>query len=510
MSAIARRFRDWVMLNAVRQATAGALALLVLAGIVVVGLAGVKASDECGPGVYHRDASHECIGVTDGSYVFGRQLTDVEHAILKENQGLGAAHATIALLLPMTAPDAATQAEILHEVQGAYAAQFRANHLDERIPPIRLVLANPGLNSAQWPYVVRQLGQMTGPPTNLRAVVGIGISTALTKAEVQSLTARHIPVVGGSISADDIANPTNGPVGNQPFPGLARVSPTNREVATALIHNSDVNPRQAVLVEDTRKGDDYISSLAQVFAQDEKQFPVEPYMFQSPPDESQVGDTANTFEDSIVPDICEAHPKWIYFAGRQVQLAAFITALAQRSCPTQSFTVLTGSAGSHLSTDTSLYAAFSHGVTLEYAAIASPGAWSGPNPPATGGSRADWQTFLTALGESHANRPIGPIKLTDGETIINYDAAWTAVSVIRLKTGTQEPALYGAGAAWSELSGPNTVQGASGWICLDNSGNPYDKAIPLVRFTAGGPVFVKVLWPAGHPPPPICQIPPGG
>jgi hypothetical protein len=512
MGSAAAKFWHWIVLTAARKVVAGALALLAVAGITVAVTAAVRLSHECGPGVSYRGPDHECVGVTDGSVGFGGKLAPVEHAILRENQSLGpAAHATIALLLPLTAPDAATQGEILHEVQGAYAAQYRANHLDDsQVPPIRLVLANPGLDSAQWPYVVRQLEAMTGPPDNLRAVTGIGISTAVTKAEVRSLTAHHIPVVGGSISADDIANPT---AGTQPFPGLARVSPTNLQVATALTHLSGVDPKQAVLVEDNRQGDDYITSLAQVFGKSAAQFPVQPYIFTSPPDESQVGDTANRFSDYIVPGICLTGAKWIYFAGRQVQLRAFINALAGRSCK-RSFTVITGSAGSHLTTDPNLdRKAFSGGVTLEYAAIASPAAWNRADDPATGGSRADWQGFTTALADAanRRGRAIGPTSLTDGETIINYDAAWTAISAIRQNTqSTQVPAVSDVADAWSGLNGRNMVGGASGWICLDNAGNPYDKAIPIVRFTVNGPEFVKLAWPTGSPPPPNCQIPPGG
>jgi hypothetical protein len=504
-----RKFWRWVTLTLARTVVAGALALVVVAGIAVAVTAAVRLSDQCGPGVSYHGPDRECIGVTDGSVSFGGELSPVEHAILREDQNLGATYVTIALLLPMTAPDVPTQGEILHEVQGAYAAQYRANHLDDgAVPPIRLVLANPGLNSAQWPYVVRELEAMTGPPDNLRAVVGIGISTGQTKAEVRALTAHHVPVVGGSISADDIANPT---VGAQPFPGLARISPTNLQVATALTHLSGVNPRQAVLVEDNRQGDDYITSLAQVFGRNAAQFPVQPYLFTSPPNESQVGDTANRFLDYIVPSICLTGAKWIYFAGRQVQLRAFINALAGRPCK-RNFTVITGSAASHLATDSNLdRAAFSHGVALEYAAIASPDAWSRADDPSTVGSRADWQHFITALGDAARKDPIGPTSLTDGETIINYDAAWTAMVAIRQNAqSTEVPAVSEVADAWSGLNGQNMVGGASGWICLDNSGNPYDKAIPIVRFTVRGPEFVAVAWPAGRPPSPDCQIPPGG
>ena len=508
-----RRIWDWITFTRLRMAVVTVITLALVLALSAGAVVWDRMSDECGSGVYYEGQAHECIGVTDGSYVFAPALADVERAILAENQSLGNTYATIVLLLPMTSPDPATQAQILHSVQGAYAAQYRANHQDNgEVPPIRLLLANPGLNGALWPYAVRQLESMTGAPDNVRAVVGIGISTDMTKAEVQALTAHHMPVVGGSIAADDIANPTTG---TPPYPGLARVSATAMQMADALTHLSGVNPRQTVLVEDTRTDDDYISSLVTAFSAHAAQFPVQPYTFTSPPDENQIGDTANTFQDHTVPDICETPARWIYFAGRQVQLAAFINMLAQRPCSGRAFTILTGSAASHLASVPGLnQAAFSHGIALEYAAIASPDAWTGQHVPATGGSPADYQAFTTALSSAGNTKagPIGPVSLTDGETIINYDAAWTGIAAIRLTdTGGQVPSPSEIAGAWSQLNGPSMVGGASGWICLDNAGNPYDKAIPVDKYSISGkPVFATLAWPSGSPPQRGCQIPPGG
>jgi hypothetical protein len=84
------------------------------------------------------------------------------------------------------------------------------------------------------------------------------------------------------------------------------------------------------------------------------------------------------------------------------------------------------------------------------------------------------------------------------------------VAIRQNAQSTEVPAVSEVADAWSGLNGQNMVGGASGWICLDNSGNPYDKAIPIVRFTVRGPEFVAVAWPAGRPPSPDCQIPPGG
>lgn len=506
-----RPARNWINLKLRRKIAAGSLALAVAAALAVGSIKLVTVLDTChSPGIYHRGPASECTGVTDGSYDFASQLTSVEAAILQENQDLGSEpHATVALLLPMTDPDPAMQTEILHAVQGAYAAQYRANH-DTLAPPIKLVLANPGVGSAEYLPVVQQLAGMTGPPDNIRAVAGISVSTDTTKLEVSWLTADGIPVVGGAITADDLAN---APGTDEPYPGLARVEPTNSQEADALAHFAAVNSKQAVLVEDTRKDDDYITTLAQAFSKVLTDSPYQPFQFTSPPDESANGDTSNTFL-RMAPNICDTHAKWIYFAGRQVQLRQFINELAS-NCQNQSFTILTGSAASHLGTDPELdKAAFSSGIKLEYAAIASPDAWQPPGIPHTGGSPAAYADFRSALESAAAAHSIGPIgNLTDGQTIINYDATWTAINGIRYAASAPNPipSLQDIATGWKQLNGAETVQGASGWICLDNSGNPYDKAVPIVRFSASNkPVFVTLAWPDGTQPPSPCLIPKNG
>jgi hypothetical protein len=499
---------NWVTLTPLRQLTGGGLALVVAAGLAVGIVTWINHGDPCPAGNY-RGPAHECIGVSDGSYDFAANLHSVDQAILRENRSLSGPYVTVALLIPLTSPDPGMQTEILHAVQGAYIAQHLANQqANHKAPPIRLVLANSGVDSVQYLPVVQQLAGMTGPPDNLRAVAGISVSTKWTKAEVGWLAGQGIPVVGGAITADDLANT----VTRSPYPGLARIEPTNAQEAAALAHYGKANAQQAVLVEDTRTDDDYISTLAQAFAVETA---YQPYQYLSPPDITQVGDTANTFENAIVPGICGTKAKWIYFAGRQVQLRVFINALAS-GCQGRQFTILTGSSASHLENDPELNrAAFSRGTTLEYAAIASPDAWAAVPAGANGGSSADYRDFADAINGAAGTQPanIGDTALTDGQAIINYDAVLTAIDGIRTQTSTAipMPSMQSVAKGWGLLSGVKTVRGASGWICLDNSGNPYDKAVPIVTYNAqGAPGFITRAWPDGGPPASPCQVPRNG
>jgi hypothetical protein len=502
----------WIRYSPLHLIIAAGTALVLVAGAIVGSLSLDSLHNQCGAG-YYLGSLHECIGVTDGRYDFIPALHDVDQAVYAENLNATTMASqehdqpvTVALLLPLTSTDPAMQTEIVQEVQGAYVAQYRANHdANGEQPPIRLVLANPGTDSAQYLPVVQELAGMTGAPDNLRAVAGISVSTDTTKAEVGWLTAHGVPVVGGAITADDIANTSN----SDPFHGLARVEPVIAQEAQALVRLGKVDRRQAVLVEDTRTDDDYITALAQGFSADSA---YEPREFQSAPDENQVGDTANTFESITVPYICGLKGiKWIYFAGRHVQLRLFINALTT-GCPGGQFTILTGADASHLSNDPDLdTSGFSDGITLEYAAIAAPGIWGTLSQDADGKSPEGYAQFLSTIEAD--NGKIGPVSLIDGQSIINYDAILTAIAGIRTQTSASNPlpSLAQVANGWGSLSGTNTVAGASGQICLDNAGNPYDKPVPVIQYsTLGKPVPLTAAWPTGSPPTWPCIVPSAG
>lgn len=67
--------------------------------------------------------------------------------------------------------------------------------------------------------------------------------------------------------------------------------------------------------------------------------------------------------------------------------------------------------------------------------------------------------------------------------------------------GRSAPTLADVGDEWTLIKGSSgRVNGASGWICLDNYGNPYDKAVPIVELTPDRHArFVEIAWPTGRP-----------
>ncbi|MFE5485561.1 hypothetical protein [Streptomyces sp. NPDC056527] len=503
------------LLHTTRQRiTTAVVVLAVLGGLTgyVVNRATTPEDRSCAQGVERPEGSTECIGVNGDGYDFGvSSLTEVAGLIREENRALKPGeYATVALLLPLTSPDAGMQVKVLHEVQGAYARQYRANHeSNSETPKIRLVLANTGKGNAHWRTTVDRLKNMTGGEDRLRAVSGVATSSTEIRQAVAALTGAGVAVVGTTITADDIAN---GPgAGNNRFPGLARVSPTNGDEAKALAHFGKVDSAKALLVQDTRTGDHYTDTLKSAFAASLKGAPYEPQLFTSPADPTEEGTTANTFRQ-ITHLICDTNAETVFFAGRHTQLRQFINALGSRGCADRAFTILTGDEGSYLGADRKLNrAALKAKLTVRYASLAHPDAWK-PAPgrpvPGTGGSTAAYDTFLTDIARASKE----PVALADGQAIVAYDAMATAVHAIRQATpqGAQYPELADVVTQWPQVKGSLRVDGASGWICLDNFGNPFNKAVPIVELAQDGSQrFVQIAWPEGKAPTKNC-LPPQG
>ncbi|MBT2493040.1 amino acid ABC transporter substrate-binding protein [Streptomyces sp. ISL-96] len=512
-------FRRVFWFTPLRKGLTVLLALATTAALSYGGYHLVNPDLSCAEGVARPEEGAECVGVSGDGYAFEvPKLNDVAKAIARENEKLKPGeYATVAVMLPLTSTDSGMRTKVLHELQGAFLQQYAANHDSNGMrPKIRLVLANTGKGNAHWRTTVDRLKAMTDGPDHLRAVSGVATSSAETKAAVKELTRAGIPVIGTTITADDIANgPGDGPDAD-PYPGLARVSPTNRDEARAIAEFGKVEAKRAVLVRDTRPGDHYTATLKDAFTALLPNAPYQAHLFTSPPDATEEGPTANTFRQITLLLCSSNRVDTVFFAGRHTQLRQFVNALGRRGCDNRKFTVLTGDEGSYLSGDNGPEKEALAGVSVRYAALAHPDAWKEGQrgTPKTGGTPAAFTTFTDRLAKAAADPEIGPIgktSLTDGQAIIAYDAMATAVQGIREAAGGGEklPEIRDVVTQWRQMNGPLKVDGASGWICLDNHGNPYNKAVPIVELAPDGTQrFVEIAWPEGRPPAQDC-LPPG-
>ncbi|WP_441251088.1 ABC transporter substrate-binding protein [Kitasatospora sp. McL0602] len=487
-------------------ALAVAVLLVAVAGWFVCEL--LRSDTVCATGVQQQGPAKECTGVSDGGYSFAPALDQVSERVKAENDRItGQLHVTVALMIPLTSPNPVEQARILREVQGAYLAQYRANHSTTALAPaIRLVLANPGSDSSRWRPVADQLATMAASKTdNLRVVAGFDSSVRSTQDTITYLTTSlHIPVVGGAITASDIANNKA-----NAYPGLARVAPTTSGEAAALAsYEKSVTPDQTLVVEDVRDDDNYLNNLKEAF---KSLSGTAPELFHSPADVHSAGYVANEFQQ-LVHNICESPTaKLIYFAGRYTQLRLFINALGARGCKDKAYTVVTGSAANTLASDPEVdWKALEGGITLRYSSLGHPDMWA---KATTGGAQEDFRG-LADLTDQASKGPVGPIgavDLSDSRTMVVHDAFWTAITAIRNNTSkeTPVPPLAQVADAWQRLHGSGRIAGATGWICLDNYGNPYDKALAVVELDPKHRSirFDGLAWPEKAPPNKDCTIP---
>ncbi|KOG91824.1 type 1 periplasmic-binding domain-containing protein [Streptomyces varsoviensis] len=504
--------------------------LLAVVTVVVVGVGAyvvyasvIRHDPSCGAGVEERGPKKECTGVTDGTVVFAPPLKQVSERIKAENDAVaGKTPVTIALMVPMISSNPAEQRELVEQVQGAYLAQYRANHRsNNQRPPVRLLLANPGHNYEFWrPVADRLVAAAASETENLRAVTGINISLDATSAALSYLTnTKGIPVVPGPLTGNDFANTAERP---HAYRGLARVVPTNTDQAAALeSYSTGAKKDETMVVEDIREGDNYLATLRQAFERLARGAKNAPETFRSPQDFNDEGNLSNDFHQ-MVPDICASDATTVYFAGRPVQLRQFLVELGKRTCD-KHYTVVSGSHAATLTVDAEFADEWSSltrgaGITVRYAGLAHPDAWSEGSPGTTREAREAFKEFsdLAAEFAPGSSHPIGPVSLTDSRTMVTYDSVITAVAGIRNTTvgAIRMPTLAEVAGGWLRLHGTHTVHGASGSICLDRYGNPYNKAIPIVHLdpVAKKAVFDRLAWPQGRPSPANCTAPnkPGG
>ncbi|MDI3421587.1 ABC transporter substrate-binding protein [Streptomyces luteolus] len=497
-----------------RNLTVGAVGAVVLAlcGYLALGSGWGSIrylTQRCADRVWERGPTEECTGVSDGGFVFG-ELDDVSASVKKENDRVTRGtlpYVTVALLIPLTTDEtdpnrkAAVERQIRHEVQGAHLAQRRVN--DRGSPAVRLVLANPGLGSAQYAAVAEELDEMArSKEDNLRAVVGFDMSEENTKKAIKHLTEDlRIPVVGGPITASDLT-----------MPGLARIVPPNEDQAEVLASLPDDD--NVFLVEDTRPGDSYVDTLRDAFNAKRPSGALESEQYRSSGGSDDDPSLAGDFEN-IAQNICQSGAKDIYFAGRPPQLRMLVLELGSQPCARteNSFRVITGSGASTVDSyvkrdELDEWRRALTRVTVEYAAVGHPEAWEKSKAPEAEDARTEMKHLKAAVAG------LKDADLEDSRLMTIYDATRTAVTNIRRQAegGKRIPRLDEVASGWHQLKSVNKIRGTTGWICLDNHGNAFNKAVHRVRLDPKWRPdqkldFVGVAWPEGKPLDATCTAP---
>lgn len=473
----------------------GAVAALTAAALVWGGLEAYDyAFVRCADGVREQGPADECVGVTDGSYVFHSSLKDVLGRIREENRRVdesGQPWVAIAYVEPMTvAAGDKGWASIEQELRGAHLAQLRLNSGQDKgsLPQIKLLPANPGSGSRQWRSLVSQLAGMTGGEGRVVAVGGFGQSLLTTEKAVDALRAEGVPMVGSTVTADGLSD--RGDL------GFFRVVAPNADQAAAVARHLGERQRakggkyRVQLVKDRNADDIYSASLREGFVRAAERNGLRLEAVQVP-FVSRSKAAANGMMQ-VANEICAEgrQPDAVYFAGRGRDLKGFIEAAGAngRRCPV---TVFTGDDAVGMFFDIPTagkeeYRRFlerwrNSGVGVRYTALAHPEA---AGDVYGSGGRNPYDAFLDAYRQHYGGNG-SQRDLRNGQTLLGHDAVFVLGEAIRDAAGTGADSPVDTDTVRDMLvqitGSDNRVEGASGPIAFDDAGNPAGKPLPLVE-----------------------------
>ncbi|MFD7667648.1 ABC transporter substrate-binding protein [Streptomyces sp. NPDC059788] len=459
----------------------------------------------CADGVRKEGPSGECVGVTDGSYVFDAALRDISRQILAENDRVaksGKPWVSVAYLQPMRpGADDRGRYSIRRELEGAYLAQRELN--DPRrggrgdSPQIKLLLANSGTGSQQWQPLVEQLKEMKDGDRHLVAVAGLGQSRRTTQQAIDALREAGIPMMGSTVTADGInrADQT----------GFWRVAATNSDQASAAVRYlrnlqnrpGQQRPYRVTTIKDRSEQDTFSTSLYRSFTAATARHGLkvtDSGLAYSSADPA----TANAFS-SLADRVCADPPDALYFAGRGRALRVFIEAMAAagRRCPT---TVVTADDVVGVFDVPESYEARQafrkvwerSRLTVYSTVLAHPDQWTNAYP----GADNPLPQFRDAYRQDIRRTDT---ELADGQAMMGHDALLTLGVAIREGAGRQGNSPVTTGSIRQmllQISGSKPVYGVSGPIRFDDHGDPEGKPLALVELRPDGSyAFRKVVWP---------------
>jgi hypothetical protein len=451
--------------------------------------------------------------VTDGSHVFDANLSGVEGLIHKENDwvsGTGRPYVSVAVLATMSPGPGADADRTRHGVEGAYLAQFEANHPSgpgtrRGAPLVRLLLADEGAQQGTWRQAAAALEASAGTE-HLVAVTGLGTGGAATTALARELSGRHIAMVGAVVTDDALAHVT----------GLVRVAPTDADQARAAVRFMDGNPDprhplpatpRVWLVQDQNSGDLAAATLGSVFPQVLTRSGGRHYQIVGPGTEydSGVPAAATVLRDRHSGDgVCRSRVDVVYVAGGGVGLRGALAGLARRYCArTRHLTVLTGSEAVQLAGHAGLWPDTTANMDVYLTGLAHPDLWRA-RPEVADPATTAWFGKL-AYGFGHmfpTERPTPSAALRDGWAIMFHDSVLTAVDAVHV--ASPDAAKVPAAAAVADALSQVSAHGASGYLCFDGAGSPIDKAVPVLRLSGGGALTYRAVSagegnPAVHP-----------
>lgn len=424
----------------------------------------------------------QCIGVTEGRFVFDPQVRTVQEHIAAENAWvMGQANATgrpyvtavvMDTFTPRTSDGANEQvAAGRATLQGIYLAQRDYNRAGY-VPMLRVLVANAGASSQYAVEVAHQIVTAAERDSTIVAVLGLGQSRATTPRAVDILGSAGLPMVASFASDDRLRERSD---------HFYRVAAPNRRQAevAALYAKRRLGLTSAIVISDTR--DAYSENLAADFVAaftDPRHTLVYPERLVY---DAERPDVANTLSD-LAQQACFVHPDLIYFAGRAREMTMLLSGIRNAPCD-RPVTIMSGHDVTQLQSTAPPTPGLKLRVPLYYTAPASPAAWRPERQPPF------YRAYYNYIADTRGvGGPAGAPPPPNGHAVLAYDAARVVTQAL---TRLPAPAEADSFAMWRAIEGTtgvNAVSGASGTIDLGDQldGDPRDKAVALLRLTGLG------------------------
>lgn len=429
--------------------------------------------------LYHEFDKGECIGVTDGEYVFNPDFAELQEKIKTENDRVADVHEAkgtpvvkIAMLSTLTVTESSplSPTQIRNGLAGAYVALYRANHttqFGDHQPLIQLYLANEGSVQQGWQKTVGTLEGMVDDEFPLVAVTGQAVSTDSTVAAAERLSEAGIPMVTSFATADGLDN--------DGVKGLIRTSASNTDFALALRQYLDGQDtlESGMLVFDNTEEDLYTSTMVSAFKKRLKEYIK--YSHQPYPGCTINSDCPKVFS-RITDSICAAKANMVLFVGRPPDFYSFMEALGDRVCRDTDLTVLR--AGLHPRDTPKMKKKLEDdNLNILHASSYDP-RWAEEAGAAPEGFAKFREYF-----EKHADHDLN--QLQDGSAVNAHDSLAAAIEAVRLASPLENKAPKPAHVReyLLLLNGQNAIHGATGTLSFNDNrgGNPGGKYVPVIE-----------------------------
>ncbi|MFC8529481.1 hypothetical protein [Nocardia sp. NPDC057227] len=444
-------------------------AVAVLVGAAVAVRAALPDESDCAAAGLTEE-SGQCVGVADGVFPgLDPSVAEIVDRIAEQNRAVEGDAVEIALLGPLGrlaeagSPGQLDPNQVRQMLIGAAVAQQRVNTsalVRDPRPAVRLVLANTGGYQDHWQTPVRELIERADrPDPRLVATVLLGTSLDHTRAAAAELARAEMPMIGAITSAEEF--------NSRDLPGLIRVSPTSGDYVSTLAGYLRANrpESRAIVVWDQnsdRRGDLFAGSLRKAFAEQ-----LAPWIGNRP-QQSFVG--AGIPTEKVWPQMfatptintCQSGADVVLFAGRVIDLPAFIEALAARACRERPLLVMTGAAALTTVDRTQQQQLRDGGLTLVYGGVTDPHTW----PVGAAARPPGYDPFLHALtaeGFSAGD--------SDAYTCLAHDAVFTATLAVRMASEGRIPPRGNVAVAFDNINSGHRVPGCSGELTFTTAGN---------------------------------------